>query len=115
MRHFSAGCGLLRFVCVGSAGRRQKQHHALLAAMVDVASFLPTTHNMLLLGRFQSLLMLVLLLLLLLVLQVVWAQMMSEQRSRLDACTTRRRYVDLYRWGIEAHLVCVRHRKQSHR
>ncbi|WIA35555.1 hypothetical protein OEZ86_003980 [Tetradesmus obliquus] len=31
--------------------------------------------------------------------QVVWAQLMSEQRSRLDACTTRRSYVDMYRWS----------------
>jgi hypothetical protein len=40
--------------------------------------------------------------LLLLLLQVVWAQMMSEQRSRLDACTYRRKDIDVYRWAVAA-------------
>ncbi|WIA35554.1 hypothetical protein OEZ86_003979 [Tetradesmus obliquus] len=31
--------------------------------------------------------------------QVVWAQMMSEQRSRLDACMYRRKDIDIYRWS----------------
>jgi hypothetical protein len=36
-----------------------------------------------------------------LLLQVVWAQMMSEQRSRLDACKKKRKDLyDYYRWAL---------------
>ncbi len=31
--------------------------------------------------------------------QMLWAQLMAESTSRLDACTTRPDKIDLYRWG----------------
>jgi hypothetical protein len=43
-----------------------------------------------------------------LLLQVVWAQMMSEQRSRLDACTKKTKDLyDYYRWALQSMACCI--------